>query len=428
MRIVLSALFLLFTLSVFSQEPTIEKPKKSLVKSADEKAKALARKAPITSYKMYTIERDTTLIDTSLNVKKEYEFNYLRKDNFGLLPFVNDGHTYNTLEYSLNSFSAYPEFGYKAKHFNYIESKQMKYYSVATPITELYFKTVMEQGQSLDALITMNTSKQFNFSLAYKGLRSLGKYINQLSSTGNFRFTASYRATNDRYIANGHFTSQDFLNAENGGLTTTSDFENKDQNFKERQRLEVYLSDAKSFLKGKRIFLDHIFRINPAISENNLYISHTFDYENKFFEYNQPTLSSTVGEKSIQRFGTSYNPSGLNDQVHYNRMYNKIGAVYENLSLGKFQFFAEDFRYNYYYNTVYIIANQTIPSSLNDQISSLGGQYEYQKEKWKAKLVYTNSISNQSLTNIEGNIAYTFNPKNKIFLTYQKTNKLLYQL
>ena len=424
MKIVLSVLCSLSVLFVFSQEPAKEKPKKSLVKSAEQKTKELARKAPITSYKIYTTDRDTTLVDTSLTIKKEYEFNYLRKDNFGLLPFVNEGQTYNTLDYSLNKFSAYPEFGYKAKHFAYLNSKQINYYSVATPITELYFKTVMQQGQSLDALITVNTSKQFNFSLAYKGLRSLGKYINQLSSTGNFRFTASYRAKNERYIANGHFTSQDFLNAENGGITTTSDFENKDQNFKERQRLEVYLTDAKSFLKGKRMFLDHAFRINSIKGENNLYFSHTFEYENKFFEYNQPTLSSSVGGKTLQRFGASYISSGLNDQVHYNRMHNKIGAVYENLSIGKFQFFAEDFRYNYYYNTIYIIANQTIPSSLNDQINSVGGQYDYQKAKWKAKLFYSNSISNQSLANIEGAIAYTFNPKNKISLEYQKTNKL----
>jgi hypothetical protein len=42
----------------------------------------------------------------------------LRKDIFGLLPFAN-GQTYNTLQYSLNDFNPYPEFGFKAKHFNF---------------------------------------------------------------------------------------------------------------------------------------------------------------------------------------------------------------------------------------------------------------------------------------------------------------------
>jgi hypothetical protein len=424
MKIALSAICLLFTLLAFSQEPVKEKPKKSLVKTAEQKAKELARKAPITSYKIYTIERDTTLVDTSLSIKKEYEYNYLRKDNFGLLPFVNEGQTYNTLQYSLNKFSAYPEFGYKAKHFNYLEAEDIKYYSVATPITDLYFKTVMEQGQSLDALLTLNTSKQFNFSIAYKGLRSLGKYINQLSSTGNFRFTTSYFTKNKRYIINAHYTSQDFLNNENGGITTPFDFESKNKDFKERQRLEVYLTDAKSFLKGKRIFFDHGFRINPANGSNNLYILHQFDYENKYFEYNQVTLNSEVGIKKIKRFGDSYLYGGINDQVRYNRMYNKVGAAYENATLGKFQFFAEDFRYNYYYNTVYINSGQRVPNALNDKINSIGGQYEYQKNKWNAKLQYSNSISDQSLTNIDGKVSYTLNDKNKLSFQYQKINKL----
>ena len=58
-------------------------------------------------------------------------------------------------------------------------------------------------------------------------------------------------------------------------------------------------------------------------------------------------MPSTVGDSQIYRFGDSYVDSNINDQTRYNRMYNKVGAVYENSLLGKFQFFAEDFRYNY---------------------------------------------------------------------------------
>ena len=424
MKFVFSVLLLFTTLFVFSQEPTKEKPKKSLVKSTEQKAKELAQKAPNTSYRIITLERDTTYVDTSLNIKSEYKYNYLRKDNFGLLPFANDGQTYTTLDFGLTNFSPYPEFGYKAKHFNYLEYNDIKYYSVATPLTELYFKTTIQQGQSTDAFITLNTSERFNISFAYKGLRSLGKYINQLSSTGNFRFTTSYNTINKRYFANAHFVSQDFLNNENGGITTTSDFESKDKDFKERQRLEVYLKDAKSFMKGKRLFLDHNFRINAKQGSNNLFITHQFNYENKFFEFNQATIPSTIGSKEINRFGDSYLTSGINDQVNYNRMYNKIGAIYENTTLGKFQFFIDDFRYNYYYNTVFILTNTIIPSSLNDKINCFGGQYEYQKNKWNGKFLYSNSISNQSLTTIDANLKYKINARNDISFEYQKINKL----
>ena len=35
----------------------------------------------------------------------------------------------------------------------------------------------------LDALITVNTSPNFNYAISYKGMRSLGKYINVNHST-----------------------------------------------------------------------------------------------------------------------------------------------------------------------------------------------------------------------------------------------------
>src|SRR5660397_133093 len=99
-----------------------------------------------------------------------------------------------------------------------MEARDIKYYEVPTPLTEIYFKTVPEQGQNLDAFFTTNISERINFSIAYKGLRSLGKYQNSLTSTGNLRATLSYNTLNKRYRLKTHFVSQDLLNRENCGL------------------------------------------------------------------------------------------------------------------------------------------------------------------------------------------------------------------
>lgn len=420
MRNILTVVFLLIFCIGFSQSNTKEGLKGSNTKEEVKKAP----KATFDQYRIITLQRDTTYVDTSLTIKKEYEYNYLRKDIFGLLPFANEGQTYAVLDYGYKKFTSFPEIGFSGKHFNYMKVDDIKYYSVATPITELYFKTVMEQGQSLDAFITVNTSERFNLSVAYKGLRSLGKYINQLSSAGNFRFTSSYNTLNERYYLNFHFTGQDFLNGENGGITTLEDFEGEDAAFQNRARLEVYLRDAKTFMKGKRFFLDHNFRINPKKGNNNLYLVHQFNYENKFFEYNQKTVPSTVDEAIIYRFGDSYVNSNINDQTRYNRMYNKVGAVYENSLLGKFQFFAEDFRYNYYHDKILILESGIIPSSINDEINTVGGEYEYKKNKWNGTFLYSNSISNQSLSNFDAKLKYQINNKNELMFQYQMLNKI----
>jgi hypothetical protein len=392
--------------------------------SSDSIKKVNKKVATIDMYRIITLERDTTYIDTSLTIKKLYSFNYLRKDTFGLLPFSNEGGTYNTLQYGLTDYSPLPEFGFKAKHFDFLEANKIRYASVATPVTELYSKTVMSQGQSVDAFITVNTSPGFNFSIAYRGLRSLGKYINQTASSGNFRFTTSYKTKDFRYSINAHFTSQDISNGENGGITTPQDFESGNSEYTNRQRLEVYLTDAKSYLHGNRLFFDNLIRINPEKGSNNLYVAHQFNYENKNFVYSQMTVPSNVGAETIYRFGNSYKTKNIYDQTLYNKMYNKLGLVYENASLGKFQFFVEDFVNNYYYQQVLILDANTIPAKLNVRIDNFGGQYEYRKNKWTGKFIYSRSFTNQNLSNLDAKMQYDLNDKIQLFFRYQNMNKM----
>ena len=368
-------------------------------------------------YKIFTIERDTVFVDTSLSMKSEYKFNYLRKDNFGLLPFNNDGQTYNTLDFGLNRFDVKPKFGFKAKYFNYYASEDVKYYSVATPFTELYFKTTLEQGQSVDAFITLNTSKNLNMSIGYKGLRSLGKYINSLSSNGNFVFTTSYATTNKRYVANAHFTGQDLLNNENGGLLNKADFESEDSEFQQRSRLEVNFEDASSILKAKRYFVDHSFRINRLNKTNNVLLDHQFSYETKFAKFNMTTAT--------EKFGDAYVANKYSDFVKSNDMYNRIGATFSNSLIGKFNVFLENYQYNYFYNRYSLSDNQVvIPNSLHNQLNAVGGKYFYEKNKIKGYGLISKAISDQTYSKLELFARYEFNDKNSFTAQYQNLSKI----
>lgn len=420
------ALFVALSNAQSDTKSVMQKKSDTIAKSStgDTSVKGVSTKATINQYRIISIEKDTTFVDTSLTIEKEYKYNYLRKDIFGLLPFANEGQTYAVLDYGVKKQSSFPEIGFSGKHFNYLAANDINYYSVATPITELYFKTVMQQGQSIDALITVNTSERFNFSVAFKGLRSLGRYINQLTSTGNFRFTSSYNTLNKRYFLQVHFTGQDLLNGENGGLTNVADFTSENPDFDNRERIEVYLRDAESFLKGKRYFFDHSFRINANDVANNLYITHQFNYETKFFEYNQKTIESTIGTTKFKRFGDAYVLANLKDQTRYNRMYNKVGVIYENKILGKFQFFAEDFRYNYYYNRVLILNSGVVPSKISQEINTIGGQYEYRKNKWNGIFTASNSISKQPMSNLDAKLHYKLNDENEFIFQYQLISKI----
>ncbi len=373
-------------------------------------------KPAINLYKIYTLQQDSTYVDTTLTLKSEYRYNLLRKDIFGLLPFSNEGQTYNTLDFGYTTKSIMPSLGFTAKHFNYLQSTDIKYYSVPTPLTDLYYKTVMEQGQSLDAFLTINTKRNLNFSIAYKGLRSLGKYVNYLSSSGNFRFTTSYFTKDKRYILNAHFTGQDLYNQENGGIVDLSQFESGNPNYTKRDGIDVYFKDATSMLKGNRFFIDHSFKLSKD-NPNSLVFMHQFNQEFKFFEFVQPTVST--------RYGNSFS-NHINNKTRYNHLYNKLGVAYKTKSYGDLTFFVEDNNYNYFYDSVVYDAtgNVKVPNALSDRINTIGGNYTYFTNKITAKLLVSQAISNHALSMIDANATYEVNDKLHFTLNYQKQTSL----
>ncbi|GAA4955981.1 putative porin [Algibacter agarivorans] len=340
-------------------------------------------KAKIEDYLIISHANDTTYVDTTLSIQKDYKFNYLRKDNFGLMPFSNLGQTYNSLTYSFENTSLMPGFGAQARHFNYMEIEDINYYRVPTPLTELFFRTAFEQGQLADSFFTVNTSPQFNFSIAYKGMRSLGKYQHILTSTGNFRFTSNYRTKNNRYNIRGHIVTQDLLNQENGGLQDdqVEPFETGEEEFLDRSILEVNFENAESILRGKRFYLDHNYKmfnkvvekylpqsLNDSISKSRLVVRHIMSFEDKYFEYDQTSASTAF-------FGDAFKSSNLKDRATLENFYNQVQLDFYNNVLGSLQFNISHNNYNYGYNKLVVLNGNTITNRLKGNIFAAGGKY-----------------------------------------------------
>ncbi len=322
----------------------------------DEISVKLSGKTKYTDYKIINFKKDTTYVDTTLTIQKEYKFNFRRKDNFELLSFHNQGQTFTNLGYNFRMISQFPDMGFRAKQFNYMNIEDINYYQVATPTTEVMYKTGQEQGQVLDALFTLNFLKRLNFSIAYRGLRSLGQYRRSLSSTGNFRTTLTYRTPKNKYDITAHIATQDFLNQESGGLTNQSlqNFLINDSNFTNRGRLDVNLEDSESNFEGTRWYLNHNFKLfsNKDSSNtkkfSNLKIGHTFHYENKKYTFNQGFLTTAF-------FGEASKASGGIDEItNYkstnNQAYLEFNSKYV---LGTFKVKADYISVNYGYDTIY---------------------------------------------------------------------------
>ncbi|WP_299366561.1 putative porin [Winogradskyella sp.] len=331
--------------------------------------------ATIDMYLKFDTDTDTTIVDTTITIKKDYKFNYLQKDNFGLMPFANIGQTYNTLSFNSFSEETNPLFGARARHFNYYENEDIKYYEVPTPWTRLTYKTAFEQGQMLDAFFTLNLSRQLNFSIAYKGLRSLGNYQNTLTSSGNFRFTSSYATKNKRYKAKAHIVMQDLLNQENGGIRDEDieNFESGNEDFIDRSVFDPNFENAENILVGRRFFINQSYDIikqKDSLSQNELAIISNISLEDKYYQFYHTTAPAN------EFFGDSFTDD-INDKVTLEHFRTSLGLKYLSNIIGELMFALNYTDFNYGYNSVVIFPDENIPNRIKS--SFLGVEAEYKK-------------------------------------------------
>ncbi|WP_378186656.1 putative porin [Aquimarina sp. W85] len=360
-----------------NEKDASENPRKSLRTKSKER-----EKPAITEYKIINNVNDTTFVDTTLTIQKDYRFDYLRRDSFELLPVNNVGQSYTSLSKRDQPHHILPLFGARAKHFNFMEVSDINYYHVPTPFSELYFKTTFEQGQQLDAFFTVNTSPNLNLAIAYKGMRSLGKYQHALASSGNFRMSASYKTANNRYSVKTHFVAQDLMNEENGGLSedgvaqylNSGEFIGQQDEFSDRSAIEVTFEDAENNLKGKRFYFDHqlhLIKKTDSLSTSFI-VGHRLDLTDKSYEFQQTTPNAI--------FGDAYVTSGIRDKVAFENFTNQL---YVNFSLGQLGTLTAKttiVNYNYGYNTLLtqITEEDTpimIPNRIKGDAFITGGAY-----------------------------------------------------
>ncbi len=377
--------------------------------------------APISEYKIFNEIKGASTFDTILNLKKQYAFNYLRKDIFGKLQFSNDGQTFQSLDPNVLNVNNVINVGFNARRFSYLNKEDISYYSVPTPASELMYRSVTGKGQNLDALITMNTSEQFNVFLGYRGLRSQGKYVNQLTSNGNFRIGSSYFTKNKRYQFKNHITFQDISNEENGGLVFTNNFESSNEPFNNREQLRVQIEEGKSLFKGLRGYFDHSFQFNK--SENNkTLIRHQFTYEYFSNVFQQANVKPFNDRQPY--FGESF-ASGIYDKVRHMRFENSVDLAFDSKTVGLFAVSAGMYNFTHRYQSIVIdAASNKIPNQLKDDIITLGGSYMLNKEYVVADAYFKQSVIGRSLTDLKINATFNLNESYGIEATYQLESRI----
>lgn len=386
----------------------------------------------IEDYKIISHARDTTFLDTTLTINKEYAYNFLRRDDFELMPFANVGQPYNYLGRDFNRKTIYPKIGARAKHFNYLEIGDIKYYNVATPMTDLFFKTTFEQGQLLDASLALNTSRRFNVSIAYKGFRSLGKYQHSQSESGNFRTTANYITKDGRYNLRAHIAAQDIVSEESGGVADTAlQFESEDPDFQDRSRIDVVFQDAENKILGKRYYFEHQYALIQQARDSGLTkskalsIGHVFSYESRYYQFSQTNQQDYFGNVFL---------SPIFDKSNLKTFYNEVNVELSNKLLGNLKGFGRWYNYDYFFDSILITNEGAIQNQLKGEEISLGAYYTKRIGAFELEGEGQYTLSGDLTGNmLDASARYAINDKNVVAASLHLSsrmpnlNMLLYQ-
>ena len=286
--------------------------------------------AKIQDYLIISRTNDTVAVDTSLTIEKYHKINFLRKDDFDLIPFSNTGVAYNTLSfYGINSIN--PKMGASNKYYSYDSVDDVVYYDLPTPFTELMYRSVFEQGQLLDAVYSVNTSRQFNFSISRKGLRSLGNYQNFISSSSNFKISTNYFSKNKKYRFRTHYANQKLFSEQNGGINNSDilNFENGNSQFLDRGVFDPNFENAHNEFLGKRFYVDQSYVLidKDSISDSSLELFSSIYLEEKKYKFQQSS--------SDEFFGDSFVSQEINDKILLNSLNLQAGLIYNSDIFGK---------------------------------------------------------------------------------------------
>tara|TARA_S200000501_G_scaffold133049_1_gene125786 strand:- start:175 stop:2415 length:2241 start_codon:yes stop_codon:yes gene_type:complete len=345
-------------------------------KSKEKKRKRKKRKAPevkpmssvtISDYKYSYMNDVWKSVDTALTIYNDYDFNFLRRDNFELLSFPNMGETYNRLGYDFQSQPLGPQIGARGKHFGYFEKEDIPYYNVPSPFSDLFFKSTFDQGQHLDSQLAINTSPRFNIYIGYRGFRSLGHYASSRSAATQFRMSTHYETYNKRYRLRMHQASQKLQNRVNGGLNNDSVyyFENApnyadvdekgeiklDENgdtifinydgFLDRNRLGTNIR-GENILSGKRYFVEQRYQMLSKADDSlkyQLQVGHYLNFEKKEYGFTMERISNYFTE--------AFTNDAIDDGTSLNTIENNFFAAYENNSVGKLNLNLQHFLWEY---------------------------------------------------------------------------------
>jgi hypothetical protein len=195
---------------------------------------------------------------------------------------------------------------------------KMEYYDTRTPFTELFFSVGSKKELNSRFIHSQNVNKNLNFGFNFQRIRSDGFYNRQNTDHTDLALSGNYRSSNKRYFLISNIILNSLKNAENGGITNDSIFEN--MALRDRKLLATNLVAANRKQRSRSVYLKQYINLGPKINGKDSteaahvlptsVLSHSILAQDEFFSYSD--LSPTSGfynhiyNDSVRTFDSTY--------------------------------------------------------------------------------------------------------------------------
>ena len=310
--------------------------------------------------------------DTSLTNFQYYHPLYRKYVGFQHLG--NIGSAYKNLYFTPQHKMGF-DFGINTFNDYLFDAQDAPYYSVDTPITQLWYSQGAQNMIYLRGMHTQNFGERLNVGVNFRRLASDGLYFNQPTDYYNTQLTTNYFNRTFRYKVSANVTFNRMDNQENGGVTSDSIFESLEGPGK----LPPVNLNAQNKYKSNAYYIKQEYSLKKPSFTTQFVDSNKTD---TFYKYNSyaPKL---VHEVSYSNNSWSYiDPA--HDSAFYPRFYkdtlatfdsNNIKTFTNKLALYKY-WRSEDYQYNYeimpFINNELIELNELEGYSANYNNTSLG--------------------------------------------------------
>lgn len=222
-------------------------------KTGADSTKVLYYKGTILNFKLDLF----TPIDTSTLESHQYDWLFRKNSNYSTLSNIGLAHTNSLFSPMLQAgFSmSWPYF----QHY-LITNKQVKYYQLMKPYTELFYVMGPKKEQDFQLTFSRDLIQGLTFGMNFYLISSPGEYKRSGTNNNSGYLTLTYLTPNKRYHANVNYLFNKMQMQENGGISDDSYFtQNKES---DRYVIPVNLTDAENTVKETGIFVEQYFNLS----------------------------------------------------------------------------------------------------------------------------------------------------------------------